>query len=154
MMMALGMFVFMRQTLPYQSMDRTASYNWAANSRIGRRKALQYLGPDDDTISLSGDLYTELTGGRLSLLALNTMAETGRAWPLISGRGLIYGMFVITSVKETGTEFFADGSPRKISFNLTLKRADESLAATYSDMASQVESLVGKAGDMLSRIGG
>ncbi len=48
MMLALGMFVFMRQTLPYQSMQRSADYRWASNSRVGKRDAFQYLGEGED----------------------------------------------------------------------------------------------------------
>lgn len=153
-MLTLGMFVFMRQSLPYQSLQRSADYQWPSNSRVGKRDAFQFLGPGDDKITLTGDLYPEMTGGRLSMLALYTMADEGRAWPLISGTGTIYGMFVITNVSETGTVFFADGSPRKISFTLSLTRVDDSLAALYGDIGKQAESLVGKAGDVLSLAGG
>ncbi len=34
-------------------------------------------------LTLSGVLMPEITGGRLSLLALEQMAEQGKAWPLI-----------------------------------------------------------------------
>ncbi|MCS2163231.1 phage tail protein [Scandinavium sp. H11S7] len=154
MMLTLGMFVFMRQSLPYQSLQRSADYQWPSNSRVGKRDAFQFLGPGDDKITLTGDLYPEMTGGRLSMLALYAMADEGRAWPLISGTGTIYGMFVITNVSETGTVFFADGSPRKISFTLSLTRVDDSLAALYGDIGKQAESLVGKAGNVLSLVGG
>jgi len=154
MMLTLGMFVFMRQSLPYQSLQRSADYQWPSNSRVGKRDVFQFLGPGDDKITLTGDLYPEMTGGRLSMLALYTMADEGRAWPLISGTGTIYGMFVITNVSETGTVFFADGSPRKISFTLSLTRVDDSLAALYGDIGKQAESLVGKAGNVLSLVGG
>lgn len=153
-MLTLGMFVFIRQSLPYQSLQRSADYQWPSNSRVGKRDAFQFLGPGEDKITLTGDLYPEMTGGQLSMLALYTMADEGRAWPLISGTGTIYGMFVITNVSETGTVFFADGSPRKISFTLSLTRVDDSLAALYGDIGKQAESLVGKAGDVLSLVGG
>jgi phage protein U len=39
------------------------------------------------------------------LLALEQMAELGKAWPLIEGSGTIYGMFVIESLSQTKTEF-------------------------------------------------
>ncbi len=45
MMLALGMFVFMRQTLPHQTMQRDAEYLWPSNSRVGKRDSFQYLGP-------------------------------------------------------------------------------------------------------------
>jgi hypothetical protein len=154
MMLALGMFVFMRQTVPFQNLQRSADYRWSSNARVGKRDAFQFLGPGEEKITLTGELYPELTGGTLSMLALYKMADEGRAWPLISGIGMIYGMFVINNVSETGSVFFADGSPRKISFTLSLTRVDDSLVALYGDIGKQAESLVGRAGNVLSQAGG
>lgn len=44
MMLALGMFVFMRQTLPHQTMQRDAEYRWPSNSRVGKRDSFQFWG--------------------------------------------------------------------------------------------------------------
>lgn len=125
MMMALGLFVFATQTLPYQQLQRTTSWRHPSNSRLGLRPARQFMGPGDDSITLSGTLYPELTGGRVSLAMVRAMAETGRAWPLIEGSGAFYGLWVIESVEETGSVFFADGSARKIDFSLKLERVDD-----------------------------
>lgn len=152
MMLALGFFVFMRQTLPFQSMQRDAEYRWPSNSRIGKRDAFQFLGVGEEKITLSGELYPEITGGKLTLTAVRLMAEEGRAWPLLSGNGMIYGMYVINSVSETAAEFFTDGSPRKITFNLALTRVDESLAAIYGDLNKQAGELAGKAKDAATKI--
>lgn len=152
MMLALGFFVFMRQTLPFQSMQRDAEYRWPSNSRIGKRDAFQFLGVGEEKITLSGELYPEITGGKLTLTTVRLMAEEGRAWPLLSGNGMIYGMYVINSVSETGAEFFTDGSPRKITFNLALTRVDESLAAIYGDLNKQAGELADKAKDAATKI--
>ncbi len=144
----LGMFVFMRQTLPHQTMQRESDYRWPSNSRIGKRDAYQFLGVGEENITLAGVLYPELTGGKLTMTTLRLMAEEGRAWPLLDGTGMIYGMYVISRVSETGSIFFADGTPRKIDFTLSLTRVDESLAALYGDIGKQAESLIGKAGSM------
>jgi len=145
------MFVFMRQTLPYQTLQRDAEYRWPSNSRVGKRDAFQYLGPGDEKITLAGVLYPEITGGKLTMTTVRLMAEEGSAWPLLDGNGTIYGMYVINNVSETGSVFFSDGTPRKIDFTLTLTRVDESLAAIYGDIGRQAETLVGKAGDMVSK---
>ena len=152
MMLALGMFVFMRQTLPHQTMQRDAEYRWPSNSRVGKRDSFQYLGPGDEKITLAGVLYPELTGGKLTMTAIRLMADEGRAWPLLDGT--IYGMYVINNISETGSLFFADGTPRKIDFTLTLTRVDESLAALYGDIGEQAKSLIGKAGNMASSVAG
>lgn len=125
MMMALGLFVFATQTLPYQQLQRQTNWRHPTNSRLGLRPSRQFMGPGDDNITLSGTLYPELTGGRVSLAMVRAMAETGKAWPLIEGSGAFYGLWVIESIDETGSVFFADGSPRKIDFSLKLARADD-----------------------------
>ncbi|EKN3565891.1 phage tail protein [Yersinia enterocolitica] len=150
MMLSLGLFVFMRQTTPYQSIGRNIDYRWPTNSRIGLRPAAQFLGVDSEKITLSAVLLPELTGGKLSLLALELMAAQGKAWPLIEGNGTIYGMFVIESLSQIGTLFFADGSARRIEFTLKLLRVDESLTAMFGDLQQQADQLIGKVKRYLS----
>ncbi len=125
MMMALGLYVFGLYTVPYQQLQRQMSWRHPANSRIGKRPARQFLGPGDDTITLSGVLYPELTGGKISLAALKTMADEGKAWPLVEGTGIFYGLYVIEELSQTDAVFFPDGSPRKIEFSLKLVRVDD-----------------------------
>lgn len=141
MMLALGMFVFQRRTLPFQSLNRTSDYSWAKNSRVGKRANYQFLGAGDDTVTVGGTLYPEITGGSISCSLLRVMADQGRSWPLIDGNGMIYGMYVISSVMENGSEFFPDGTPRKIEFTLKLTRVDESLIAMFGDLAQQAQQL-------------
>jgi len=124
MMMSLGMFVFDLGNVPFQELERQSEWRHAANNRLGQRPRRQYLGPGEDSITLSGELRPEITGGSLSLDALRVMADTGKAWVLVAGTGRIYGLFIIESIKENNTDFFRDGTPRKISFSLSLKRTD------------------------------
>ncbi|MGP6444175.1 phage tail protein [Rahnella aceris] len=154
MMLTLGFFVFQLQTVPYQSLQRDVDYRWPANNRVGLRPLPQFLGVNEEKITLSGVLMPEITGGKLSLLALNLMADEGKAWPLLEGSGTIYGMFVVNSVSETHTEFFSNGAPRKIAFTLTLTRVDESLAAMFGDMKAQADGLLDQAGGLTGQLGG
>ncbi|MEQ9875937.1 phage tail protein [Pectobacterium brasiliense] len=151
MMLTLGLFVFQLQTLPYQNMQRNVDYRWSSNSRVGQRPALQFLGIEEEKITLSGELLPEITGGTLSLLMLETMADQGRAWPLIEGSGTIYGVFVVNSISQTKTDFFTDGRARRIEFTITLTRVDSSLSAMLGDLRQQAESLIGSAGEMANR---
>ncbi|WP_445495675.1 phage tail protein [Photorhabdus sp. SF281] len=144
MMAALGLFVFMLKTTPYQNFQHKQSWRHAFNSRVGVRPAWQFLGPENDTITLSGTLHPELTGGTLSLLVLKLMADSGKAWSFIGGNGAIYGMFVIESIDETKTEFFSDGVARKIDFTLTLRRVDESLFEMFGDLRDQLSDIKDK----------
>ncbi|MEC5345093.1 phage tail protein [Brenneria populi] len=151
MMLALGLFVFQLKTIPYQNMQRTVDYRWPSNSRVGQRPALQFLGIEEEKITLSGELLPEITGGRLSLLMLETMADQGRAWPLIEGSGTIYGVFVVNSISQTKTDFFSDGSARRIEFSVTLTRVDESLASMLGDLRQQADVLLGSMGESISK---
>ncbi|HGE8473276.1 TPA: phage tail protein [Serratia marcescens] len=136
MMMVYGMFVFMLQSAPYQSLARTSSFRHVNNERIGRSASWQYIGAGEDAITLSGALYPEVTGGDVSLEVLRTMAYTARPWPLIEGTGVIYGMFVIDSITETRTEFFADGKAKKIEFTLSLKKVSEDVREGLADVTA------------------
>lgn len=122
MMMAIGFFVFSLHTAAYQELQRQLAWRHASVPRVGDRPASQYIGPDDETITLNGVLLPELAGERLSLDVLQAMADTGDAWPLIEGTGRIYGLYVIESLQTTRTLFFQDGAARRIDFSLSLKR--------------------------------
>ncbi|MCU5773058.1 phage tail protein [Erwiniaceae bacterium BAC15a-03b] len=158
MMMALGLYVFMLRTVPYQELQRQRGWRHATNNRIGRRPSAQYLGPDNDKITLSGVLLPEVTGGKLSLFALEQMAELGKAWPLIEGSGMIYGMYVIESLAETKSEFFSNGAARRIEFTLGLMRVDESLKELYGSLSDQLTTMQDAAtsavNDLTSAVGG
>ncbi|KAB2320560.1 phage tail protein [Klebsiella quasipneumoniae] len=158
MMMVLGLFVFQLRTVPYQQLQYQRNWRHVTNNRVNRRPTTQFLGPDSDQLTLSGVLMPEVTGGRLSLLALELMAEQGKAWPLIEGGGTIYGMYVIESLNQTKTEFFSSGEARKIEFSLGLKRVDESLSEMFGSLSDQLSSLQDSAaaavGNIRSTVGG
>ncbi|PID66603.1 MAG: oxidoreductase [Gammaproteobacteria bacterium] len=125
MMMSWGMFVFGLNTLPYQELQRATTWRHPTNSRVGLRPAAQFLGQGDETITLPGQLYPELTGGRVTLELARAMADRGDAWPLVERTGKIYGLYVCESIDDTATEFFDNGQPRKIEFTLKLKRVGD-----------------------------
>lgn len=143
MMLTLGMFVFMLDTLPYQEFQRQVTWRHASTSRVGTTPASQFLGRDADKITLSGTLLPEVTGGTVSLGLIEAMADQGLAWPLIEGTGNLYGLFVIESLNTTRTVFFQDGAARRIDFQLQLKRVDESRVDLLGRVTSQIRSLAG-----------
>ena len=152
MMMSLGLFVFKLSTLPYQNTSRQVNYGWGTNARFGQRPVSQFLGLGEETIKITGQLLPEMTGGMRYLQILQSMADSGRAWPLIEGSGTIYGMYVIEGLNQTKTEFFRDGMPRRIEFTLSLKRVDESLSDMFGDLSAQLNNLQDTATSALSDI--
>ena len=147
MMMTLGWFVFMRSTVAPQSQQDEKSWRHQGNNRVGARPSYQYLGPDDELSNLSGVLYPELTGGPVSLDMLNSMGDSGQAFPLIQGDGVMRGSFVIEGISTTRSVFFQDGSARKIEFSIKLKRVDDNDSALGNTLLGHT------AGNLLGRLG-
>ncbi|WCM29207.1 phage tail protein [Sphingomonas sp. QA11] len=120
MMMSLGMFAFALSTLAFEELQRRTDYRHVRSPRIGARDAAQFVGPGDETISLSGTAHAELSDGAASLDQLREMAGQGYAWPLVDGAGRVYGAFVIEGVDERQKHFLPDGTPLKIEFAIDL----------------------------------
>ena len=125
MMMTLGYFVFSKQTVPYQQTQHDMIWRHPTNSRVGARPSSQFVGVGDETMVLTGVLMPEISGGELSLDTLRKMADTGKAYPLIDGRGTVHGHFVIERISKGRSEFFRDGAARRIEFSIDLKRIDD-----------------------------
>lgn len=144
MMMVFGMFVFMLRTTPYQQLRHSQEWRHVKNERVNQSASWQYIGAGDDTVTLEGVLYPEITGGNLSLSALETIGFAGRPWPLIEGEGRIYGMYVLTRLERGKSEFDQYGNPRKVEFTLSLSRVDTDFreklqSASVSDALAELK---------------
>lgn len=124
-MMSLGLFGFSLSTAAYQDLKRKTAWRHATADRFGARPAGQFVGPGDDTITLSGVILPGLSGRPGSLDDLRAMGDQGLAWPLVTGTGVVLGAFRIVDLDESQQTFFQDGVARRYDFSLTLERADE-----------------------------
>lgn len=125
MLASLGLFVFETLATAFDSVERTSSYRYATGNTVGVRPRLQYIGQDNDTLTLPGTLYPEVTDDPSTLDTLRRMATTGKLYALLDGTGYHYGMYYITEIKETRSYLKADGTPRKIEFSVSLKLQDD-----------------------------
>lgn len=129
MMMCLGTFVFSLRDGAYEQLMRSLSWRHARTERVGARAASQFVGVGEDNVELSGLIAPPLTGEFSSLVTLQEMADTGQPWALVGGDGTVLGAYAITSLKQTHSVFFPDGTPRKVEFQLSLERVpDEDMA--------------------------
>lgn len=146
MMMTFGMFVFGLDTAAYQELQRQSAWRHSSQSRIGKQPARQFLGPGDDSITLSGTLLPQFTGGQQHLDELREMANEGAAWPLIEGNGYYYGLFVIESLTERKSHHTKDGTAQRIQFDIKLTAIDEDrpdLLGILGDPSSSYSSTLG-----------
>ena len=131
-LMALGMFLFQIPTLAFDELQRKTDWRFAMSGRVGTRDAAQFLGVGDETVSLSGSVYAEISDGAVSLDTLRDMANTGEALPLVSGAGAVFGNFIIRSIDERHAVMMADGRPLRIDFGIDLWRVDDPTTAQAS----------------------
>jgi len=132
-LMALGMFLFQIPTLAYDELQRKTDWRFAMASRVGTRDAAQFLGVGDETVSLSGSVYAEITDGTVSLDTLREMGDAGEALPLVSGAGIVFGNFIIRSIDERHAVLMADGRPLRIDFGIDLWRVDDPATAQAAE---------------------
>lgn len=119
-MMMLGPYPFMLDTAAPQTKTRRSEYRWQMQERIGRKPANQFLGAGRDEITLSGEILPHFAGGYAQLNAMRMLAGRGKPLLLVSGRGDVLGDWVITSIEEEESEFYADGAPGVIAFTMTI----------------------------------
>ena len=124
MMLLLGEYRFSVDTAAYQSKNRTTTYRWGKQDRIGTEPWLQFVGPGDDTINIEGVIYPHYKGGLSQLEQMRVQAATGRPLLLAEGTGKILGGWVIESITENETEFTKDGIPKRVSFTLELRKSE------------------------------
>lgn len=127
MLASLGLFVFEPFKVAFDELQQRINYRYGTGNAVGVRPRMQYIGPDNDTISFSGVVYPELAGSNVaSIDELIAMGNTGKTYALLDGTGRFYGMFYIESINRNQSHLLTNGSPRKIGFDITLKLQDDS----------------------------
>lgn len=127
-MMKLGGYSFGIDTAAYQSLTRATKYRWAKHARPGKRPRWEWMGQDDETISLPGTIYTLHAGGLSQIDDMRAQAAKGDPLLMVDGYGAVHGYWCITSIRETKTHFLPGGAPQKITFSLELTYYGESIA--------------------------
>ncbi len=112
-------FIFSVLGTSYEQLQRSSSWRWAKMPRIGRLPGRQSLGPDDDTIELSGTIVTELAGyGNLN--RLRKLIAAGKPQQICDSFGNIHGRWCLEGLSETQSALHGDGLPRKQTFSLKI----------------------------------
>lgn len=124
MLMSLGDFPFALSTLAHDELTRRTAWRHALSARIGHRDASQFVGPGEETVTISGTAHAELTDGRACLDRLRVKGDEGLAWPLVDATGTVFGAFVLQTLDEKHRAFFADGTARAIDFQIGLLRVE------------------------------
>jgi len=119
-LLSLGGFRFEVSGPSYEGLEHSTSARWAKLDRLGAKPARQFVGPGDETIKLSGTIYTRFSKGFGEIEAMRAAAGKGKPMMLVSGYGRVFGRFVIEGIGSSQTHFLPDGSPQKATFSLDL----------------------------------
>lgn len=120
-LLTLGKYQFEMTTAAHDSLQRSKSYRWAAQQRLGREPASQFVGRGTETISLKGKIYPHFHGGLEQIDKMREEADAGEPLSLVNGRGQNMGQWCIKSISDTEKQFIGPGIPRCIDFALTLE---------------------------------
>lgn len=121
-LLALGLFVFERQTMLPDELTSRANWEHAAAERVGAPPAYQYTGLGPEDVSIPGRIVPELGASVSSLATLRAMADAGDDYPLVDGAGEVLGIFRITALDTTRRHLIDDGRARMTDFAISLVR--------------------------------
>lgn len=119
-LLQLGEFQFASGRANLESLERSTDYRWAQQDRLSREPSQQWIGQGSDKITLSGLIVPAYQQDEDSLSTLRTMAKAGEPYRLVSGFGKVYGLWVIESIKHTGTDLDNAGRAGWVEFSLNL----------------------------------
>jgi phage protein U len=127
-MMGLGDFRFEVSTAAYQRLQRTQSFRWEVQDRLGRQGAAQFTGTGLQTVDLEGVIYPAFRGGLGQVERMRALAAKGEPLDLVDGTGRVWGPYAIVEVVETQQVFTDDGRPRRVDFSVKLQEYGEDQA--------------------------
>lgn len=113
-MLSFGPHKFTPTNIKYNKENR-----WSIIECIGKMPLLQNIGQGVENIDLEGIIYLHNFNG---LNQLKNLKEAEVPYSLVDNAGNVLGQFVIIRLEEKQTSFFPAGLPRKVEFNLSLKR--------------------------------
>ncbi len=120
MLLAWGPYMFESHRASYEELRHRAGGHWAEHRIIGRAPVGQYLGPEEEVISLRGTIFPLDAGGGASAMprAMQESSKAGETYMLLSGAGEVFGIFRLKKAERNESEIVVDGKPLKVSYDL------------------------------------
>ena len=121
--MSLGGFIFgLIGGIAPDQFDREHTWHWAEQKSIGNMSVFQFTGKDPENLNIPGVIYPGQIGMTNDISELENLGNSGKPLILVDLDGWIRGKWSITHLKETRRFLDEYSIPRKIEFNLKLKR--------------------------------
>lgn len=104
---------------------RSAAADLAEKATLSGRKPIEFMGPGEDTLTLSGQLLPSKLGGLNELETVRSLMEQGAVLPVMRGDGSRLGSYMITRLREAHRDLLRDGVGFTIRHTITLKRVPD-----------------------------
>ncbi len=118
----LGDFKFTQKQSDVHGVDKTSNYAFERINRPAASPLFEATGKHDVTLNISGEILMPASEQPLQLLY--EMAASKQPQPLTIG-SVTEGQWIVTSINETRSELNADGSPRRVSFRISLQKVEQ-----------------------------
>ena len=128
----LGTYKFEALKTP-QGWSDTETSNYEKISVIGSKPVLQYTGEDLVEISFDILLAAPICDPEVELKALRALKASATVLPLIDGRGVNHGNYVITSLENDIVLALDNGRPSQISLTMKLLEYNSNVAMTAAN---------------------
>jgi len=136
-LIALGDFRFSLGMAEYDLLRRTLNLRWGRSDVIGKRPSYQYVGVDDETITIVGAVYNYhqnvdifdspvMQTGVDQITQLREQALKGQPLRMVLETGQSLGYWIIVSITEAQTHFLSV-APLKQTYDLQLRFYGDSL---------------------------
>ena len=135
-LLTLGDYQFSMDTAAHDQLQRSTSYLWKQQQRLGRDAAQQFLGKQSESIKLSGTIYPHFRGGLEQMAELREAANEGEPLGLVDGRGNNLGQWVVKQITESESNYIAEGLPRKLISRSTSSPMARMLATMVEETAA------------------
>ena len=117
-----GGVVFELTPLNVEDVDHSTSSDFVKHPVMGAQQPVEFMGPGDDKLSLSGSIFPRALGGEAELALLEDLQRQGQAVLVTRGMSRL-GWFIITSLRRRHRYLSPNGIGRKIELTIEIERA-------------------------------
>ena len=129
-----GLFVFRALDWPLQQMQRQDKYRVAMQSPALGAPLYQAQGLGESTLTVSDEVVVGCNGETDAMQQLRGILETGKTYPLVAASDEVVGRFFMVSLSETRREFWPNGEPKVIQFQMQLRRDFDPEQLSFGDI--------------------
>ncbi|OCH08102.1 phage tail protein [Aliivibrio fischeri] len=127
-MLALGDFLFSINGAQYQQLRTAKKWRWATRSRVNRKPAKQFQGPDSGSKTLNITIHPEKKADLYLFDNMEALADKGEPLRLVGGTptgGADLGLWVIEAIDHNDQYFTDNGLPLEMKGTLTISEYGE-----------------------------